>query len=318
MTQQLAEVHFPQREERTAHLETDRQAQATRAALIARDAPGTRAYRVRWSQGETQVLELGVGPPVLLLHGGLSSAIEWVPILQTLARNRRVLAVDRPGHGLADPFDYAGVDLLEHARTFLRDIVDALDLPAVDLLANSMGGLWSVAFGLQAPDRVSRLILAGAPAGTRRTCPIQLRILGLPVIGQPLGRLLMSRSTRDRCRTFWGEILVTHPERLDDALLDAILASERRNVESHLSLLRCVLDAGGLRRHLILGDRWRALTVSTLFLWGDRDAFAPASEGEAIVAQNPNLRLVRIPGAGHLPWIDNPARVVAEIERFLA
>ena len=61
MTQQLAEVHFPQREERTAHLETDRQAQATLAALIARDAPGTRAYRVRWSQGETQVLELGVG-----------------------------------------------------------------------------------------------------------------------------------------------------------------------------------------------------------------------------------------------------------------
>jgi pimeloyl-ACP methyl ester carboxylesterase len=301
MTQRLAEVHFPQREKCTTHLETDRQAQATLAALIARDAPGTRTYRVRWSRGETQVLELGVGPPVLLLHGGLSSAIEWVRILSTLARNRRVLAVDRPGHGLADPFDYAGVDLLEHARTFLRDI----------------GALWSVAFALQAPDRVSRLILAGAPAGTTRTCPIQLRLLGLPVIGQPLGRLLMSRSTRGRCRTFWGEILVTHPERLDDALLDAILASQRRNIESHLSLLRCVLDACGLRRHLILGDRWRALTVSTLFLWGDRDAFAPASEGETIAAQNPNLRLVRIPGAGHLPWIDNPARVVAEIERFL-
>ena len=99
MTQQLAEVHFPQREQRTAHLESDRQAQATLAALIARDAPETRAYRVRWSQGETQVLDLGAGPPLLLLHGGLSSAIEWVPILSTLARNRRVLALDRATFG---------------------------------------------------------------------------------------------------------------------------------------------------------------------------------------------------------------------------
>ena len=33
---------------------------------------------------------------------------------------------------------------------------------------------------------------------------------------------------------------------------------------------------------------------------------------------NPNFRLVRIAGAGHIPWIDDPERVVAEIERFLA
>jgi pimeloyl-ACP methyl ester carboxylesterase len=40
--------------------------------------------------------------------------------------------------------------------------------------------------------------------------------------------------------------------------------------------------------------------------------------GEAIVAANPNLRLVRVPGAGHKAWIDDPETVVAEIERFLA
>jgi pimeloyl-ACP methyl ester carboxylesterase len=33
---------------------------------------------------------------------------------------------------------------------------------------------------------------------------------------------------------------------------------------------------------------------------------------------NPNLRVVRLPGAGHLPWIDDPHTVVVEIERFLA
>jgi pimeloyl-ACP methyl ester carboxylesterase len=41
-------------------------------------------------------------------------------------------------------------------------------------------------------------------------------------------------------------------------------------------------------------------------------------EGETLVATNPNLRLVRVPGAGHNAWIDDPDTVVAEIERFLA
>src|ERR671924_2382154 len=118
--------------------ELDRELEQAQAALLARYAPDTRVRRVRWSQGETQLLELGAGPPLLLVHGGGDGAFEWVPVLPALARNRRVLAVDRPGHGLADPFDYRGVDLLEHARTFLGDVLDALELPSVDVVANSL------------------------------------------------------------------------------------------------------------------------------------------------------------------------------------
>ena len=144
--------------------ERDRQLEAAQAVLLAELAPDTRVRRVRWSQGETQVLELGTGAPLLLVHGGLSGASGWVPILPKLARNRRVFAVDLPGHGLSDPFDYTGVDLLELATTFLRDILDALELRTVDLVANSMGGLFSVVFSLESPERASRLVLVGAPA----------------------------------------------------------------------------------------------------------------------------------------------------------
>ena len=129
----------------------DRELEKAQAALLARFAPDARVRRIRWSQGETQLFELGAGPPLLYVHGGLSGAFEVVPILAALAEKHRVVAVDRPGHGLADPFDYGGVDLLDHGRTFLGDIVDALDLPTVDVVANSMGGLLSVAFAIDAP-----------------------------------------------------------------------------------------------------------------------------------------------------------------------
>ena len=127
----------------TTHLETelDRELAKAQAALLARYAPDTRVRRIRWSQGETQLFELGNGAPLLYVHGGLGGAFELVPILRALAENHRVLVVDRPGHGFADPFDYHGVDLLDHARTFLGDILIAGD--AIDTAEHLERDLWT-------------------------------------------------------------------------------------------------------------------------------------------------------------------------------
>ena len=155
----------------------DRDVEKVQAALLARFAPDARVRRLRWSQGETQLFELGSGAPMLYVHGGLGGAFEIVPILARLARHHRVIAVDRPGHGMADPFDYRGVDFLDHARTFLGDVLD--ELSTVDVIANSMGGLWSAAFAIDAPDRVERLALVGAPAGVKHRVPRQMLPLSL-------------------------------------------------------------------------------------------------------------------------------------------
>src|SRR5215218_9527607 len=262
--------------------ELDHELEKAQAALLARYAPETQIRRIRCAQGETQVLELGTGAPLLYVHGGLSTASDVVPILRALATNSRLLAVDRPGHGLADPFDYRCIDLLDHGRTFLRDVVDALELPTVDIVANSLGALLSVAFALDAPSRVSRLALVGAPFGvTRRPPPVMLP-LGLPFIGHRLGRHVFSTATRDGSRKFWGQVLVKHPENLDQLLLDLDVANSRRNVESWLSLVKCIVDARrlGLRRELVLGERWQTLTTPTLQVWGDCDAFGSPNEGE--------------------------------------
>ena len=182
----------------------DRALEKAQAALLARFAPDARVRRIRWSQGETQLFELGAGPPLMYVHGGLSGAFEVVPILAALAEKHRVVAVDRPGHGLADPFDYRGVDLLDHGRRFLGDIADALDFQTVDVVANSMGAFLSVAFAIDASSRISRLALVGAPFGIARRPPLLMLPVGLPLIGQRLGRYLFSNATRDGNRKFWG------------------------------------------------------------------------------------------------------------------
>jgi len=48
---------------------------------------------------ETQYLEAGAGPPLLLLHGHEQSATSWRWVIPALARTHRVLALSLPGHG---------------------------------------------------------------------------------------------------------------------------------------------------------------------------------------------------------------------------
>jgi pimeloyl-ACP methyl ester carboxylesterase len=299
----------------------DREVQDAQGALLARFAPETQVRQIRWSGGETQALELGAGEPLLLVHGGGDGAYEWVPFMPLLARHHRVLAIDRPGHGLATPFDYDGVDLAQHANTFLGDVLDGLGLRSSALLSNSVGGWWSAVFALEQPERVRRVVIAGHPPGVTRDVPLPLRILGTPVIGKPVGRLVLGRPSREGNRKFWGQVLVAHPEDLPDELLDYDVAHTRRNRHSALSLVRRMVGPGGVRKELLLGERWSALRAPLLFIHGDRDAFVTADVASAwatIASGGQNVVVAIIADAGHLPWLDAPEAVLEQIERFLA
>ena len=57
----------------SVEIELDRELEKAQAALLARFAPETRVRRIRWSQGETQLFELGTGAPLLYVHGGAKS-----------------------------------------------------------------------------------------------------------------------------------------------------------------------------------------------------------------------------------------------------
>lgn len=55
-------------------------------------------------------------------------------------------------------------------------------------------------------------------------------------------------------------------------------------------------------------------------MYGDRDAFMSRGVNaawQAIAQSNPSVRFSRIPRAGHLPWLDEPGRVLDEIGGFL-
>ncbi len=94
-----------------------------------------------------------------------------------------------------------------------------------------------------------------------------------------------------------------------------------RNGEDIRELLALLIGPSGIRRDLLLGDRWKAVAKPALHLVGEHEAFetpAMAHAWRSIAAENPLVQVLRLPRAGHLPWMDEPERVVLEVERFLA
>ena len=95
----------------------------------------------------------------------------------------------------------------------------------------------------------------------------------------------------------------------------------RRNSENVLELLALLIGPSGIRPGLLLGDEMRVMQVPTLFLVGERDGFMTRGMARAwasIADENGLVEVREVPAAGHLPWIDEPERVVAEVQRFLA
>src|SRR5260370_2128911 len=101
--------------------------------------------------GKARVIEAGSGTPVLFVHGGGGFAGHWLPLLAHVS-GHRMIALDRPGCGLSDGFDYSSVDDIRgHAVTFLGAVLDALGLDRARIVANSMGCLWSFALAPHRP-----------------------------------------------------------------------------------------------------------------------------------------------------------------------
>ena len=264
-----------------------------------------------------RLLEAGAGEPTLLLHGGGGAAGLFAPLMASLPA-ARLIAPDRPGHGLSDAFTYRGVDLRRHAVDFVGSIAESLGERPLRIIANSMGALWALWYALEHPERVSRLVLVGCPALLLGTSgPLGFRLLSVKRLNEIMFgmepasakqiRSLMRRMGHDPDRI--SREFMTYMQRIEE--LPAYRAA-------WLSLLETSLTARGARKHLALGDaELRRVVLPTLFLWGANDPFGTADVGRRACSLMPDARLEAV-GVGHLPWLDDAVRCGRLASEFLA
>jgi 2-hydroxy-6-oxonona-2,4-dienedioate hydrolase len=263
-----------------------------------------------------RVLVTGDGPPVLFVHGGGSCASIFAPLLARMT-GVRAYAIERPGCGSSDDFDYRGVDLRRHAVDFLDGVLDALDLDRVPIVASSMGGLWALWLALERPSRVSSLALLGCPAlllGT--SAPFGMRLLSVPGLNRVLFALEPpSREQARRVLRRMGHDPSTSDP--DGLLADVIMAAGRLPgyVTGFATLLERALRLGGTRLPFSAEDLAQVRSP-ILYVWGERDPFGSVDVARSALRASRDGVLEIVP-SGHLPWLDAPDVCAAAIARLL-
>ena len=100
----------------------------------------------------------GKGEPVLLLHAGVTSSLEYIKVIPFLSKNYYVIAPDFPGNGDSDPAPYA-YDIIDHARAMVR-FMDSLGIKKAAVVGQHVGGKIGLEMAVTWPERVSKLVLS--------------------------------------------------------------------------------------------------------------------------------------------------------------
>ena len=119
------------------------------------------------------VVDRGSGPPIVLIHGlGGQLRNFGRPMVDDLARDYRLILVDRPGSGYSTRAAGASARLRVQAET-IAELIRILKLERPLIVGHSLGGALALSLALNHPDVVGGLALdraADPGAGASRTC----------------------------------------------------------------------------------------------------------------------------------------------------
>ena len=241
----------------------------------------------------------GSGPAVVFIHGFPLDHSIWRHQLDTLTGFRRI-APDLRGMGRSDAPDL-GYSMAMYADD-LAALLDSLGEDRVVLCGLSMGGYVAFEFLRRYRRRVRGLILmdtraeADSAEGRKARDQLVTRVREQGVIAAAEAMLP---------RFFTAGV----PPEIIQTVREMILGTPVSGVVGALTAMRDRPDSTPLLSTLV--------GVPTLVVVGQEDVITPPPISEAMAAAIPEARLVEIPGAGHLPCVEQPVPTTRAILKFL-
>ena len=234
---------------------------------------------------------------VILLHGFLSSSKMWAnKYVPDLIKMYKVYTIDVRGHGNSNKVK-TGCNLQQMAD----DIYQFINLKNIDecvLAGMSMGGAIAIQFVINFPDKLKSLILMNPGPGT-------LLSKGFYFISP-----ILSFVSQKKCllKPLFKSVLINPlpQKKLSEFLDDAALVSK----ETWLQYLHPDNKIQNL-------NRLKNLTTPTLVIIGEKDKAIPIEFQEDIADTIPKAVKVVMKNEGHAVVIENPKKVLFEINSFL-
>ncbi len=263
---------------------------------------------------ELDVRRTGDGPPLVCVHGLMTSSYSFRYLMPALADRFDVIAFDLPGAGRSDAPDVSyGPDEI---ADLIGDLMHELGVVGAPVIGNSMGGYLAMRLALRRPDAMSRLVNLHSPGiATARMWALQI------ALSIPGSRLLLDRLVRrDPLRWAFRNVHY-HDESLKSLEEAREYAAPLMTPAGRLAFARYLADTlratsmRELERTLArVGNRF---PVPLLLVYAERDPMVPPAIGSKLARLLPSAELVWLENASHFAHVDATGPFVDAVVPFL-
>jgi 4,5:9,10-diseco-3-hydroxy-5,9,17-trioxoandrosta-1(10),2-diene-4-oate hydrolase len=253
---------------------------------------------------EMHLREVGVGPPVVFVHGsgpGASGTSNFKHnALEISAAGYRCILPDVLGFGWSSK--PVGIDYtLDLFATTLIELLDEIEVRSCAMVGNSLGGAIAMRVAILEPARVSKLVLMG-PGGieSRET------YFKMPGIQKMVSGFVGEGFDKPGLRRLL-ELLTFDPKVVTDELLDErwnVMQTQPKDVLARMAIPDQTPDLPKLR-------------CPILGFWGIEDQFCPATGHEKILRACPGSRFEMLSQCGHWAMAEYPALFNRHVIEFL-
>ena len=258
--------------------------------------------------GDVQVLDRGPRHdphPIVLLHCW-TCAIDWwdgmTPLLQR--GGRRIVAVDLRGFGGSEK--PASGYSMEDQAALVAEALRALGVRHATVVGHSLGGSVETALGEVPGNLVDRLVIIDqAPDESfSKGVPLTAELTFWPVLGPALWRVTPNFAIRDGLGIAFAPGFDVPDRFVDDF--------RRMTYTSYTG----AGEEGDYTEAAPLDRRIEREGIPLLAIFGAEDQLYDTPEALAAYAKVPGARTVLVPGAGHSPNVEKPARTAALVLGF--
>lgn len=234
---------------------------------------------------------VGKGLPIVFVHGSMGSRISW-DFQRPLSEEYRLVFLDLPGHGGADPLDeeisvklYAG---------YVVDFVRGLGIEKMVVVGHSLGGAICIQLALDYPELLRAVVLVGSGAklGVHPTILEALRNNFEESVELAIGGMAFA-------------------EKADPGLVEM----------AKNECLKCRQGVGYLDfaacNEFDVRERVSEINVPTLIIVGSEDKLTPVKWSRYLNEKISNSSLKIIENAGHMVMLEQPEELNQALLTFL-
>lgn len=258
-------------------------------------------------------------PPLLLVHGLMTSSYSWRYLLEPLGAEYRLVVPDLPGCGHSQALPerrHSGAAL----ASFVGDLQVRLGIVGCDAIGNSLGGYICLQRALQAPAAFDRLLVLHAPGLPQTRLRALHLALAVPGVGAGLSRVVRRDPQRWAHRNvhYYDESLKS----LEEAREYGVPLADKAGAAAFIRYLADSLDPAELRRFVAeleaRRDRGEPFPVTTTLAYAREDPMVPPEIGPELHRLLPGSEFRWLEDTSHFAHVDTPAQIVDLSRKFFA